>query len=358
MIRYLSAAAAAFILVAAASSSAGAATAQPASWHIVYQARTTNSTSLYGITAPSTTDAWAVGYTTYSHGGTTPDFVQWNGTRWQAVTIAGTSSFQPWVAESTSPSDVWFFGEVNSTFEALHLVNGSWQVLATPGDISTGTIAVLGSNNVWMIGLGGGCNETTGRCTTQLQHWNGQAWTSYVIGTRIESIAGWGTHMWAVGISGPDVASEATGYVVLYQFTDGAWEKFTAPRPRTSSPPMLAAAPDGHLWLLAPPMPGSARWIVHLWAHQAWTEQAVPAGLVGAVQMGPPMTYDGRNGVWLGPYLHWTGSNWVDALEANPFPSLTGFGFQAITPVPASGSLWAAGVDNNGRLIAVYGSQP
>jgi hypothetical protein len=31
---------------------------------------------------------------------------------------------------------------------------------------------------------------------------------------------------------------------------------------------------------------------------------------------------------------------------------------QAIAPVPGSGSLWAAGADNKGRMIAVYGRQP
>jgi hypothetical protein len=63
--------------------------------------------------------------------------------------------------------------------------------------------------------------------------------------------------------------------------------------------------------------------------------------------------------VWVGPYLHWTGSRWIDAFPAvNPFPSLSGFSLQAIAPVPGSSGLWAAGADSKGRMIAVYGRQP
>ena len=357
MIRHVSAAAVAFGLIASAAPAAHAATVPPARWHIVYQTDTANVTSLYGITAPSSTDAWAVGYTSYGNGSSRPSFVHWNGKRWQSVVIPDTASFRPLVAESTAPGDVWFFGEVQSSFEALHLVDGSWQLIAAPGNISTGTIAVLGNDDVWMLGLGGGCNESTGRCTSQLLHWNGQVWASSTIGTLIEGVAGWGSHVWAIGLTGRNVASKSTGDTVVYQFADDGWHKFASPQPATEVPPMLAATPSGQFWMLAPPLPGKP-WVVNRWTGKRWTQLIVPSRLDGAVQMGPPMTYDGRSGIWLGPFLHWTGASWVDALEANPFPSLSGFGFQAIAPVPSSGSLWAAGVDSLGQLIAVYGRQP
>lgn len=145
---------------------------------------------------------------------------------------------------------------------------------------------------------------------------------------------------------------------MLYQFADGSWRPFSSPHPATGVPPMLAPEPDGHLWLLAAPLHGD-QWILRQWTGKRWTHLTIPRRLLSAVSVPPPLTYDGSAGVWVGPYLHRTGSRWIDGYPTvNPFPSLSGFSLQAIAPVPGSGSLWAAGADNEGRMIAVYGSQP
>ena len=283
--------------------------------------------------------------------------MHWNGKRWQAVTVAGAEGFRPWVAESTSTSDVWFFGALRSDFEALHLVQGRWQLLAAPGDISATTIAVLGAGNVWMIGTGGGCDDSTGQCSTQLLHWTGSQWVSYTVGALIQALAGSGTHVWAAGITGPDVTKNSTGQTVLYRFADGSWRLFSSPHPATGVPPVLAAAPGGLLWLLAAPLHGD-QWTLRQWTGKRWTHVTVPPSLLGALSV-PALVSDGGTGVWAGPYLHCTGSGWIDGYPAvNPFPPSSGYSLQAIAPVPGSGSLWAAGADSEGRLIAVYGSQP
>jgi hypothetical protein len=347
-------------VAAAASAEAGSAAAASgtsSSWHLVYQARTASVTSLYGITAPSKKDAWAAGFTTSRRGRYSPNYVHWNGKRWQAVTIAGAGRFRPWVAESTSASDVWFFGALGTNFEALHLVHGRWRLLAAPGDISATTIAVLGADNVWMIGPAGSC-DSAGQCITQLLHWTGKQWVPYTVDALIQAVAGSGSHVWAAGITGPDVATLSTGQTALYHFADGTWRRFSSPNPATGVPPMLAAQPDGHLWLLAAPLHGD-RWVLRHWTGKRWTQLTIPRRLLSALSVPPPPTYDGSAGVWVGPYLHWTGSRWIDAFPAvNPFPSLSGFSLQAIAPVPGSSGLWAAGADSKGRMIAVYGRQP
>ena len=358
MIRYFSTAVAVLGLALTAPASADAATATSASWHLVYQARTTSVTSLYGITAPSRKDAWAVGFSTSKSGHYSANYVHWNGKRWQAKTIAGTGGFRPWVAESTSTSDIWFFGESGSTSEALHLVQGHWRLLAAPGDISPTTIAVLGADNAWMIGTGGGCDDSTGQCTTQLLHWTGAQWVTYTVDALIQTVAGSGTHVWAAGITGPDVTTNSTGKAALYEFTGGSWQAFASAHPATGVPPMLAAEPDGRLWLLAAPLHGD-KWVLRQWTGARWTDRTIPGSLRSAISVPPALTYDGSGGVWVGPYLHWTGSRWINGYPAaNPFPSVSGYSFQAVAPVPGSGSLWAAGADSRGRLIAVYGSQP
>jgi hypothetical protein len=65
------------------------------------------------VTAPARNDAWAVGAS-----GGQPVVVNWNGRKWNAVTMPGAGGFQP--SESTavqaaSAGNVWIFGGVATT---------------------------------------------------------------------------------------------------------------------------------------------------------------------------------------------------------------------------------------------------
>jgi hypothetical protein len=325
-------------------------------WRVVYESHTaesrTTGSSFYVVTAPGRRDAWAAGSTTsYRSGRIEPDFVHWNGSRWQAVSIPGTAGFEPLVAQSTSPGDVWIFGSASSSDdEALLLAGGSWHVLHTPPfGVS---VAVLGSSNVWMIGQAGSCDSATEKCTTQLVHWNGQAWSSYIVGTLIEGLAGWGSHVWAVGRT--DLrGSASTGVVVLYQWSQGVWRRFGPAQPRSAVAGEIAAGPRGQLWLLDYPVHRTPE--LRYWTGRQWKQLAIPRWADPPALIDGPLTYDLRSGVWLGPYVHWTGKRWVNAYQ---IAALGSFSIQAFAPIPGSSSLWGAGEDAAGRMIALHGPLP
>ena len=350
-------------VLGAGTAAASAAPTQPAQWRIAYTSGRAFNTTFYAVTAPSRSDAWAAGYTTARNGVVTADFAHWNGSRWRAAAISSVAGFRPWVAESTSPSDVWFFGALNSTFEALHHVDGRWRLMATPGDISAPTIAVLGSKDLWMVGLGGSCDVSTNQCTSQLEHWNGASWSSSTLNVEVLGVTGGSGGVWAISLtdlSNVGSAVTLTGKVVLYKWTAGAWQQFAAPDPQTTTGALLAAGPGGQLWLAAPPL-GNSPWVVRHWTGTRWTHVQIPRSFLPLLDLGP-VTSDLGDGVWLGPFLHWTGSRWA-ASSQDQFPSLCGYSFQAIAAVPRSHSLWAAGdgcvsAKADVRMVAVYGPLP
>jgi hypothetical protein len=341
------------------------------SWQVVYKGhdRAGAQTALRGVTAPGRNDAWAAGSTAYRNGSTRPAFLHWNGARWQPVSIPGTAGFLPLAVESTSTTDVWMFGTADHSDDAaLHLVDGSWQKMQTPP--FGADIAVLGGSDVWMIGQGGGCDESTQTCTTQLQHWNGDTWSSSTIGAMIEALAGWGGHLWAAGLTDLHNAgtASATGRLTLYVWTHGGWQPFASPHPMTGYAPsidsngaVIAAGPRGQLWMLTFPVHGRVG-LLHYWTGSRWKRIAIPAALTAPQYTDGLLTYDLGHGVWFGPYLHWTGHRWVKRYPEHLAGHLGGgYGFLALSPISGSGSLWAVGfygVHLGGDLVVIHGRLP
>ncbi len=62
--------------------------------------------------------------------------------------------------------------------------------------------------------------------------------------------------------------------------------------------------------------------------------------------------------VWLGPFLHWTGTQWVNTFSTSLYHSLGDFSFEGATPIPGSASIRATGSSPKGWMTAVHGSLP
>jgi hypothetical protein len=350
---------------------AATATARSADrWQTIYRSHTPQTrrewTSLGLVTAASRTDAWAAGITGYRNGTSQPDFLHWNGARWRSVSIAGTATLQPLAIGSTSPGDVWIFGTAHhSENEAVHLVSGTWQVTHTPA-FST-AVAVLGSSDVWTIGQqDSSCDVTARTCTTEMLHWNGEAWSSSTIGTLIEAVAGWGGHVWAAGLTGLRGigGGQVSGRLALYQWTGSQWQPFASAHPLTvfdptigSNATTIAAGPHGQLWLMAYPAHGRTD-ILRYWNGSVWTQRDIPAARTGVSYWDGDLIYDNAGGVWLGPFLHWTGSRWINTYSPQLFTELGGFNFEGAAAIPGSASIWATGAGQVGRMIAVRGRLP
>lgn len=140
---------------------------------------------LYGVTAISASDAWAVGDVYNQTLGDQQTLTQhWDGTRWQTVPSPSVRNAYNHLTgvSGTSSSDVWAVGytidDRTAAWQALILHwNGSrWSIirgatLATSYNALTRVVA-LGANDVWAVGY----NGTNINFHTLAEHWDGHSW--------------------------------------------------------------------------------------------------------------------------------------------------------------------------------------
>ena len=136
---------------------------------------------LQGVTAVSTHDAWAVGYTEgpYYHS----LILHWNGYRWRVERspdptgstnlsgVAATSHTNAWAVGYTNPNTC----DPNCGAVIFHWNGTEWSVAATPNPPSVylnflGGVFVTSNRNAWAVG-------TTDWASTLIEHWNGTSWS-------------------------------------------------------------------------------------------------------------------------------------------------------------------------------------
>jgi hypothetical protein len=137
---------------------------------------------LYGVAAPTSGDAWAVGFD-ITPANTNQTLVEhWNGTAWTVQTSANPSmSFNELKGVAAlSPTDAWAVGysKNGTTYETLveHWNGKTWKVQTSPNssnsDNELNGVAALSPTDAWAAGYYN--NGTTDR--TLVQRWNGTAW--------------------------------------------------------------------------------------------------------------------------------------------------------------------------------------
>lgn len=138
---------------------------------------------LYSLRAVSASDAWAVGVSSSGAGDMTL-ILHWNGTRWKRVPSpdpGGTGSDNDlFGVTATSRSDAWAVGEVFASGKITTLIvrwNGRrWTRVASPNPGRSNElfgVAATSGSNAWAVG-----DATNGTAfQTLVLHWNGRRWT-------------------------------------------------------------------------------------------------------------------------------------------------------------------------------------
>jgi hypothetical protein len=121
--------------------------------------------ALLGVSADSATDAWAVGwYLNESTNLQVPLILRWNGTAWSQV---------PAVGNFGHPMDF----TPNPT-QALHWNGATWSRVNSPspsaGDNELNAVTALSPTDAWAVGE---FDNTNGRTSTLILHWNGTTWS-------------------------------------------------------------------------------------------------------------------------------------------------------------------------------------
>ena len=140
--------------------------------------------TLYGVTALSTSNVWAVGYYVSTPGVTQTLTEHWNGSQWSVVNSPSPASMnnELFSVSATSASDIWADGFITTpinqtpTDETLieHWNGSQWSVVKSPNPGSNdhlNAVAAISANNAWAVG-----NANT-FAQTLIEHWNGSHWS-------------------------------------------------------------------------------------------------------------------------------------------------------------------------------------
>jgi hypothetical protein len=139
---------------------------------------------LYGVTATSSSSAWAVGRSGAKNQWW-PFIVHWNGASWQSVPapkLPGTSG-ELLSVDATSTGNVWAVGDVQNVTGQQTLIlhwNGStWTRTTSPdpggSDFTDGLagVAATSAANAWAVGY---TQNTVADYQSLILHWNGKSW--------------------------------------------------------------------------------------------------------------------------------------------------------------------------------------
>ncbi len=124
-------------------------------WSVVPNPKNLLVSRLYSITALSTSNVWAVGYS-YVHQKLHPLIEHWNGTIWMITPTPSSSSILDGVA-AVSITDIWAVGSGGAGTLIEHWNGTTWSIVPSPspGDYESEFNAVAsipGSNDVWAVG--------------------------------------------------------------------------------------------------------------------------------------------------------------------------------------------------------------
>src|SRR5712692_11737569 len=149
------------------------------SWSVVTSPNgSKGSNFLYGVTAVSASDVWAVGEFLDSTSTSHTLIEHWNGRKWSVVAsqnpVTGSNTLN--AVQAVSASDVWAVGQT-STQTLIEQWNGTqWSVVASPnltGNNLLRGVAIVSASDIWAVGF---VISSVGE-QTLIEQWNGTSWS-------------------------------------------------------------------------------------------------------------------------------------------------------------------------------------
>jgi hypothetical protein len=140
---------------------------------------------LRSVSAVSSTDVWAVGFSTDSTNAENAFILHWNGSNWlQFASPTSTSEDAQLSSVSATTGGAWAVGTTGNgdpTFAPLilRLSGGAWSEVSSPDPGGTETllhaVSTISPTDAWIAGEycpGSVCDNQSGL----IEHWNGQVW--------------------------------------------------------------------------------------------------------------------------------------------------------------------------------------
>lgn len=288
---------------------------------------------LYGVTAISANDAWAVGY---SYNSPVQTLIEhWNGSAWSVITSPSPGTFDNRLQSvaAVSANDVWavgYYAMSSTTSRVLieHWNGTQWSVVAgvNPGPATAyntlRSVTAIAANNIWAVG-----NYTNAQngSAVLVERWNGSKW-SIVSGANPGTVSDLfgvtavsASNIWAVG----DYENAQTGVLSLIEHWNGKqWSVISSPNPLNGGVLNgVAAVSANNIWAIG--------------------ESGYPSGGGGGITDNPSTNSQSISTL----IEHWNGSNWQ--IVASPNPVTYYNGLSGVSQVPSASHVWAVGAYTN-----------
>ena len=199
---------------------------------------------LESVSATSSTDAWAVGsYEDDLSGAVKTLVLHWDGTSWSQVQSPsrGAQTSVLWGVSADSPTDAWAVGNEGNGRHSfgfvLHWDGTRWSKVAVPNPSSVVTIrsvSAISPTDVWAVG--GFQNGTTFAFDSLVMHWDGSTWTRVVHPNPSPS----DNYLWDVSAASPadvwavgDFYTNMRGneHTLVLHWNGKQWSKVPSPNP-------------------------------------------------------------------------------------------------------------------------------
>lgn len=326
---------------------------------------------LYGVSALSDSDVWAVGKFNTLSGGVIDQTMteHWNGSAWSIVSTPAVSSQGSELlgVSALTPNDVWAVGDlstsnnVNGRRTLIEHFNGTaWSMVPSPnpsqqGDNLTGVTA-LAANNVWAVGWFD--NPASGALAPLILHWNGTVWSIVTSGVPsggdiilhgVTAISA--NDIWAVGEfgSGPtNIEMHWNGKqwsTTFASFSSGGQESLRG----------VSGASSSDVWAVgsyAPTIFAELQTLIVHWDGKQWSQVASP-NLDTFFNLFFGVAVVKSNDVWAVGYAyttnglsfqtlieHWNGTQW--SIVPSPNVGVGGNQLDGVV-VSSATTLWTAG---------------
>ena len=344
------------------------------------QALTTVPGDLAGVSAASSSDAWAVGESCPVSTCSTLA-MHWNGSAWSKVATPS-PGFSPSLdaVADVSATDAWAVGSYCPTSACavtdtliLHWNGTAWSKVSSPSPSTVVNylfgVAAVSSTDAWAVGYE--LNGTTGPDETMILHWNGTAWSR--VKTPDPSVAG-GNFLNGVTATSPTSAFAVGSYDTPANSTDSlilrwngtAWSKVKSPDPSATFNQLggVSATSASSAWTVGQAQTPTYSTLLARWNGTAWSKATAPKGTTSPTFTA--VAADSATDAWLiGQYCvtscsnpgspidtataHWTGTAW--SIVASPSPSATGRNLLSSVSAVSPSNAWAVGGYPNGSNV-------
>jgi hypothetical protein len=349
---------------------AGAGPALASGWAVVPAPPSGQGGFVTGISAPTATDAWAVG-----DAGRSAFADHWNGTSWSQVPIpsfsctvstrcwvrlfsVGATATDAWVLGAYSPRGYGFVGQF-----ALYWNGSGWTTSTTPGT----ALDDLGPGSAYAVD------------GEYVKAWNGTSWATAVgvpdppgseLGDLTAISATSASNIWITGTYHPALSSQSYDNYSLH-WNGSAWTEIPMPLPTSSDPLFdfqinaIDAISPTNVWAVGDSGDNVARYystgtgtpsgtLIEHCNGTSWSIVSSPAtgtapSLTGVAALSASDVWAAGTAGGLTLTEHWNGSAWATVTSPDPGSSDD---LSSMSATPGTGIVWAAGASSSGTLAS------